>query len=266
VVNFLRGLIEFRIRPDDIFVVSYPRSGTTLMQMILHQLTSDGELSFSHISHVSPWFERSLALGHVDASDFDAYPSPRIFKSHLPYPWIPKGARYIYVVRDGMDVAVSYYHFYRSHLAFKGPFSEFFERFMKGRVQYRSWFKHVAGWRAHRQNPDVLMVEYERLVEEMEAALREISSFCKLPIDPRQVPRILERCSFDFMKRHEEKFDHITAVLLEREMMSSSFIRQGRVGVGREYLTVQQEEAFEQMAKRVPERSSVELYLADFLH
>ena len=118
-------LRDFQPRPDDIFVVTYPRSGTTWTQMILYQLTTDGRMDFAHITQVCPWFERALKAGR----DLDALPGPRVFKSHLPYRRIPKGpCRYIYVARDGKDVAVSYYHFYRSHMGYKGTFEEFFER------------------------------------------------------------------------------------------------------------------------------------------
>src|SRR5215218_5290023 len=50
----------FRPRPDDIFVVSYPKSGTTLMQMMVYQLATRGEMDFSHITIASPWFEMEL--------------------------------------------------------------------------------------------------------------------------------------------------------------------------------------------------------------
>jgi hypothetical protein len=48
------GLRDFVPRPDDIFIVTYPRSGTTWMQMILYQLTTDGDMTFAHIEQVCP--------------------------------------------------------------------------------------------------------------------------------------------------------------------------------------------------------------------
>jgi len=47
-------------RPGDIYIVSYPRSGTTWLQMILYQLTSDGSMGFDHITE---FIERALSLG-----------------------------------------------------------------------------------------------------------------------------------------------------------------------------------------------------------
>ena len=146
-IDFKTGCMDFVPRSDDIFIVTYPRSGTTIMQMILHQITTDGNIDFEHIYQFSPWFERFLSFDIMSINDFDKLPSPRIFKSHLSYEQIPKGpCKYIYVARNGKDVVHSYYHLYKSHLGFKGDFSEFFIRFMQGKLLFGSWFKHVAGW------------------------------------------------------------------------------------------------------------------------
>jgi hypothetical protein len=65
---------RYRARPDDLFIVSYPRSGTTLMQMILYQLRTDGSMDLPHIGAVSPWFEVELVRGSPDL--IEALPSP----------------------------------------------------------------------------------------------------------------------------------------------------------------------------------------------
>ena len=125
----LRLNLDFVPRPDDLFIVTYPRSGTTWMQMILYQLATDGSLEFEHIYQVCPYFENSLGM----RSGFANVPEPRTFKSHLTYRQVPKGCKYIYVARNGKDVAASYFHFSRSHLGFRGTFDEFFDQFVRGR-------------------------------------------------------------------------------------------------------------------------------------
>src|SRR5206468_68583 len=45
----LRRATDYSPRPDDLFIVSFPKSGTTLLQMILYQMTTAGEMDFPHI-------------------------------------------------------------------------------------------------------------------------------------------------------------------------------------------------------------------------
>jgi len=248
-IEFIRLVrLDFVPRPDDIFIVTYPRSGTTWVQMILYLLTHDGKMDFQHISMVSPFLERFLERDIMTIAELEAYPSPRIIKSHLSYNAIPKGAcKYIYIVRNGKDVLVSYFHFYQSHLKFKGTFSEFFERFMQGKVQFKTWFKHVAGWLEHKDDPNVLLLQYEDLIHEPRGSIQKIIDFCGFNnITPEQFSAILEKSSFTFMKKHGDKFDHLTGKMLEQGSIQGVFIRQGKIGESKKLLTEQQEQLFEQ--------------------
>lgn len=232
ITKFLRGRLELEVRPDDVFVSSYPRSGTTLTQWILYLLAHDGETEPDHLTRVSPWFERSLAIGEVTAGSLERFPSPRVFKSHLPREWLPDGARYVYVERDVRDVLVSYYHFYGAYLGFEGTFDEFFERFMAGRVQYGSWFDHVAGWRAHAGDSDVCIIRYEDLLSDRRGSIGRLAEFLDWQRDEAWLDRVTEESSFEAMKRRESVFDHATALLLERGVSPESFLRSGQSGAG----------------------------------
>jgi hypothetical protein len=234
---FRRLKLEFDGRPDDIFIVTYPRSGTTWTQMILYQLITDGDMELTHMSRFSPYFELSALM----EQDLNEFPSPRVFKTHLPYRRIPKGpCKYIYVARDGRDVAVSYFHFYTGFRNFRGDFPAFFNRFMRGRVQYGSWFDHVSEWWSHRNDPNVLLLRYEEFVDDLEGVIRRIGEFCGLAIDPERMPLIVERCGIGFMKKHEGKFG-VENVTYDR----SQFIRKGSVGDFRDYLSDVQQTLFQ---------------------
>lgn len=243
---------ELTVQESDIFIVSYPRSGTTWMQMILHGLTSDNDtLDFSHISEVVPWLERRL----TQAVSQWRPGQRRIFKSHLHYrrtaKTIPKGpARYIYVTRDGRDVALSYYEFYKSHLHFGGSFDEFFNLFMSGKVQFGSWFRHVSDWCSAKGRMSVLYLTYEDLSSDLPGTIRRVASFCNINVSDEQLDRVAARCTFEFMKRHEEKFDHRSEVKLERAMKPGQFIRVGKTGLGREQMNASQSASFERASAR----------------
>lgn len=246
---------DFVPRTDDVFIVTYPRSGTTWMQMILYQLTTDGNMDFPHIYEYCPWFE----ISSRSADGFDGRPSPRLFKSHLSYREIPQGpGKYVYVARDGKDVAVSYFHFYRSHLGFRGTFDEFFELFLRGKVEGGSWFEHVQEWWQHRDDPNVLFLLYEELLADLESCLRRINTFCDLEVEPARFPTILERCSFAFMKQHESQFDYQIGALWEQGVQGNGFIRQGRAGTWKGTLNPEQAARFDKMFRSQLNRAGIE--------
>ena len=150
----------------------------------------------------------------------------------MPKEWLPSGARYVYVERDVYDVLVSYFHFYRAYLGFQGTLDDFYARFMEGQVQYGSWFEHVAGWRSHAGDSDVLLVRYEDLLKDRRSSIIRIAHFLGWDRDERWIDRVVIESSFDAMKRRESLFDHATALLLERGVSPRSFLRSGRAGGG----------------------------------
>jgi hypothetical protein len=217
--------------PNDVFIVTYPKSGTTWLQMIVYQLTTDGAMEFAHIDQVSPHLEETLVPTGRKLSDLPG--TLRVVKSHQRYGDIVKGpGRYIYGVRNGLDVAVSYYHHSRKYLpGWNGlPMDEFFQRFMAGRVPYGTWFEHVAGWLRNEDRLNVLIVNYEELSADLEAGVRRIADFCGITIDPADMPRILERCSFAFMREHEHRFSLEGREPPRRTDPRMRFIREGKVG------------------------------------
>ncbi len=266
VAAFARGVAEFRVRPDDIFISTYPRSGTTWVQYMLHLLTRQGqEAEFEHLSQVCPWFERSLAVGASRAADFEALPSPRVFKSHLPRGWLPGGARYLYVEREATDVAVSYFHFYRSHLGYAGDMDSFLRRFVRGELQYRAWFDHVAGWRRRADNPSVCLLRYEELLAHPGAALERVAAFLDLPLSRELRAMILERCAFDAMKAQEQRFDFATEFLLQRGTRRGAFLRRGEAGQGGLEISASWQEEFRKREEDAKHHRRPTWRLADFL-
>ncbi len=244
--------LEYDGSPDDIFIVTYPKSGTTWLQMIVYQLTTDGAMDFAHIDEVSPFLEGTMIPRRRKISDLRA--TPRVVKSHLPYHVIPKGpGRYIYGIRNGLDVAVSYHYHARKYLKGWGQYSlgEFFSRFMAGQVPCGSWFEHIAGWLRNKDRLNVLVVTYEELSADLEAGVKRIADFLGITIDPAAMPRILERCSFAFMREHDAKFALPMGGLRPTPAgHEPPFIRRGQVGGWREELDARSMSDFQEACDR----------------
>lgn len=246
VARYLDERARFRFRDDDVWVVTYPRSGTTWTLFLVHLIRNGGELDFAHLASVAPWFERDLALGHTTAAELDARPAPRLFKSHLPSAELPPRGRVLLVERDGRDVALSYFHLYRAYLAYHGDFDAFFARFLAGDLQYGSWLDYTRAWRAAAQeHPRLLWLRYEDLKQDLGGEVRRIARFLEVALDDETLARVVERGSFAFMKQHEARFDFArVAVREQRHLEEKRFLREGAVGRGAASLSDAQQRAY----------------------
>lgn len=260
---FARGRVMFRPRASDLYVATYPRSGTTWMQFMLHLLLRGPSTDFVHINEVCPWFERSLSTGSWSAEGFERLASPRIFKTHLLRRWLPPQGKFIYIERDPVDVASSYYDLYRSYLGYRGSLGEFVERFLAGDVQYGSWWAHVGHWRAHAGDSDVLLLRYEDLRADPAVQLRTVVDFADLRASDAAVNAAVEGASLPRMKAIEDRFDHATSLLLERGVMPRRFIGRGEVGGGGRTLSAEDRARLQDGGNRPTRR---EPWLPAFLH
>ncbi|GFT12256.1 sulfotransferase 1C2 [Nephila pilipes] len=146
--NF-RSALEYKPIPGDVFIVTYPKCGTTWAQQMLVLIFRQGEPLESQkgFNDVSPFMD---ARGGKSAEDM---PRPNAIKTHLPFRLIPwsEEAKYIYIARNPKDCCVSYFHHMRNipHKGFKGNFDEFFEIFMTGKIHYEDYFDHLMEWYEH---------------------------------------------------------------------------------------------------------------------
>ena len=245
---------HFISRPDDIYVVGYPRSGTTWMQMICHQLKSNGAMSFDHIYDVAPFLEMCLKNG----TSLEEMPSPRIVKSHLLYRTIYQyQGKYIYIIRDGRDVLISCYFLQKRYMNPNEVFSVYFDKFLAGRVQYGSWFKHVKEWQVHSSDLNVLVIHYEDLIQSLDKCLKRIGLFAGLSNPDHRYDILAKQCSFDFMKQYEAKFapeyspETHPGGVKKRPDEKYPFLRVGKVGTWRDMFTREQELAYDKVFKQM---------------
>jgi hypothetical protein len=118
----------------------------------------------------------------------------------------------------------------------------YFDRFLYDR---RGWFSFVEGWWKNRQLPNVLFLTYRELKQDLPGQLSRISEFLGLKRSPQELARAVERSSFEYMKKHEDKFHHNRGIeWLNRSRETPGFIRKGKLSEGKATLTDDQRRRF----------------------
>jgi hypothetical protein len=164
-----------------VWLASYPRSGNTLLRMILNRCFGLSSYSvYRNTSVASAWME---VVGHVDHED----PSAETFvdrarrsdetfliKTH-EFP-APEHAE-IYVVRDGRAALASYQRFLRDREGVEIGL----EQLASGAQWPGSWADHVETW-LDRAGPRQLLLRYEELCAGDGPPLERIGAFLGKPV------------------------------------------------------------------------------------
>lgn len=227
--------LALKLRPSDVVITPYGKSGTTWTQQIVHTLRTRGDMDFDDISRVVPWIETSHNLG-IDLSAEQKAP-PRAFKSHLEAELVPKGGRYINVVRDPSDALVSMYKFQEGW--FFEPGSIGIDEFAAHDfLESRGYYKHLRSWWARREDPDVLFLAYEHMLQGPTAAIARIAEFIHIELDDELLALTREHSSLAFMSKYKDRFDDCLMRRRSEELMElpegsdSSKVRVGKAGSG----------------------------------
>ncbi len=183
--QIVSALSDFHPSTDDICICSFPKSGSTWLQQICHALRVAAEAhEESDIGEEIPFLDL-VWLTRQDLS-FRGAPPPRLFKSHLPWEDVPKGMRYVYCIRDPLDVVVSYYNFQNGDLFETDTIgiNEYAAHcFLENPGVWGTYWSHVRGWWKIRHRPDVLFLSYESLTRDLMGLIRRIARFMHLPPD-----------------------------------------------------------------------------------
>jgi len=236
--------VVFQTDPTDIFIATFPKSGTTWTQQIVHALRSRGAMDFEEISEVVPFID----VAGVTGIDLNApqVAKPRAFKTHLRWDGVPKGGRYIHVLRNPYDVFVSYYHFFNG-ICFERdsiPLETYIRAIFLGDKPtiYEDYWTHLLSYWERRHSADTLTLFYEDMLHDHEGAVRQVAHFMGVAADEGLILLATKQSGFDFMHAHKSKFNDAPTIgpflrFWGFPQNQTTKVRTGRGGDGAKYLS-----------------------------
>ena len=207
----------------DVFITSWAKSGTTMIQQMFHQLrmaaaTGGGDMDFDDISRMTPWEDTALMLD-LD-TNLPQRAAPRGFKSHREYERLPAGMRYVITLRDPKETFISFYRFFDGWHIERGALTleEFFPVWMGGGPGGCDYYTHLLSWWARRADPDTLVASYRWAAKNRREMIQRLAALCEIELTEEVSALVQEYTNREFRHTHKDKFDDamVCAVMEER--------------------------------------------------
>lgn len=219
---------NFRINPEDVWIASWPKTGTTWTLNIVSYLMNNLDFSADYKTELDFFFERAMFYEINDENkdnakfnkildNFEAQSSPRLFRTHLPAYLLPKAAwhmksKIICVCRDAKDVAISKYHMDKniSFINFKGDLNDYLKLFLNDHLLYAPFYDHVYSYWQLKDVDNLLIINYQDMVSDPLASIKKISEFLNYNYSTEQLKQLVEHVSFQKMREKAASRDYNT--------------------------------------------------------
>ncbi|XP_077996013.1 sulfotransferase 1B1-like [Glandiceps talaboti] len=265
---------KFQVRQDDVFLITYPKSGTHWLTQVITLVLQNG-----NTNDIIPMNKRGplLEMTLIDEKDHSGYfqwkksrcgehftpddmESPRFFTTHYRYDNLPtqfyeKQPKTIYLARNPKDISVSYYTMLSKIGVISREQSDglgmFLKMFVTGKIyeeDHGLWGNHVLDWWKRRHQQNVLFLKYEEVKKDLRATVETVADFLGKKLSPEVLAKIAEFSTFDKMKNDPMARDDVTS----RDAYGSKesmFVRKGIVGGWKDHFTVAQSEYLDQYYK-----------------
>lgn len=224
----LQSLVDAKIRlliaqapitqvlEQDVFIVSYPKSGNTWFQNI-----SAAIMYGLNLEYVPDTLIQELVPDVHYKKYYKRFRTPMFFKSHhLPK---PEYKRVIYLLRDGRDVMVSYFHFLS---ALRDREIDFMKLVQGEGLFPCKWHEHVEAWLSNPYNAQMIVIKYEDLKTNPFSELQRFCAFVGIEREASFLESVIIQSSFGKARQRELAYGWDNPEWPEDKY----FVRRGQVG------------------------------------
>ena len=222
------------IRNEDIFLVSYPKSGNTYLRFLMANalklyLDIEREINFFTLEEAIPSIRAKGGSNLRETGPFGQTNLPRIIKSHSAFN--RKYKRIIFLTRDPRDTLNSYYYQVRNYQkrASDWSFSEFIR---KPEFQPKIWADYTRSWCLNKADSDtnIQIFRYEDFMENPHDNLEKMMRLLGLSLEPEKI----EKAIFLSAKENMKKLEVETASTYRVQANQTPFVRKGKAEQGQE--------------------------------
>ncbi len=232
------------LSPRDVFVASYPRSGSTWLRFLLVEILTRETAGFDRVNHLIP------DIGSHRTSPKMTPEGGRLIKTHEVYRTAYQRA--IYIVRDVRDVVLSEFDYENARRRISEDFDTFLMLSLKSNVNgYGCWQEHVLSWLGSPLAPtdDLLTIKFEDLRAKTEDTLTAVVQFLGIHMDRRAIRAAITNNSVHRMREKEDQVPDIDGYSPAKARGDASrFVRSGSIGGWRARLSEDQVRLIEQHA------------------
>ncbi|KAL3862326.1 hypothetical protein ACJMK2_008303 [Sinanodonta woodiana] len=245
----LENIKNIQSKTGDIFVCSYPKSGTHWIMEMVNMLVAGSTEHPTKFNFLDPMIISDQVL--------DSIPCPRVFHSHLRFNQLPdsflkRKGKIIYILRNPKDVSVSLYNFVQKEgrMKYSGAWNDCFQLFVSGKVGYSSWFDHVLSWEREKEKGrhPIHFVFYEDLKEDAVRELDRISKFLSLKHQKSFLQSVAESSTFIKMRNQKYLYHPFPAEVMD-ENYADFLFRRGIVGDWRSWFSEEQSKQLDAVYK-----------------
>ncbi|HEY2804487.1 MAG TPA: sulfotransferase domain-containing protein [Gemmatimonadales bacterium] len=209
--------VSYQPQPQDVFVVTQMKCGTTWMEHVVFQVVNRGTGDLVETGRalyaVAPWIEGRRSVPIDQAPLVGGARPTRLIKSHLPAQLCPRDgtARFIYVARHPASCFASCVDFIRTNVGSMTPPLPACEAWFCSPelMWWGTWTDHVRGWwERNRQDGNVLFVRFEEMKKDLASVVRRVAEFLGVaPLNDGEMAQVLLKCGFDYMQEHDDSFE-----------------------------------------------------------
>ncbi|XP_075973909.1 sulfotransferase 1B1-like [Anticarsia gemmatalis] len=263
-------IYNMQVRPDDIWVITFPRSGTTWIQELVWLVENNLDFKTAKSKPLYkrfPMFEITAQIpeiafelikanfmnlgnfqGLYEAAKVPSWkslaeaPSPRFIKTHLPLSLLPPNllntAKVVYVARDPRDVAVSYYYLHKmvAKSLMRANFNHFWEAFRRDLLPWTPIVAHTNEAWTQRHHPNMHFVYYEDMLKDLPKEINRMCGFLNREYTDAEVKMLAEHLSFESLRKNKN-VNNTTSANSE----GIQFVRKGEAGGWRTHFDEKQQ-------------------------